>query len=121
MSVTDIDRDRLESLTAGEAEIAVELLEALLEDAGPLVESAGASAERQAWGELKETAHALKGISGNLGAARLREAAEALESAARSDGSPAVAGIMDEVRSALERVRAVHAAWAADPAAVFAA
>jgi HPt (histidine-containing phosphotransfer) domain-containing protein len=109
-----IDGGRLQSICAGERELAVELIEALIEEAQPLVTSATELTQRCAHGELRETAHALNGIAGNIGAVRLQAAAAALETAAAPDTDhdwAGIAGFISEVECALDGVRTLHAAW----------
>jgi HPt (histidine-containing phosphotransfer) domain-containing protein len=79
-----IDRRRLRAICAGELDLAVELVDALIEDAEPLVTSIADLAERHAVEDLRYAAHALKGIAGNIGAIQLQHATMALESATRA-------------------------------------
>lgn len=122
-----IDGGRLQSVCGGEPELAVELVEALIEDAHPLVTSTAALAVRRAHGELREAAHALKGIAGNIGAVRLQAAAATLETAAAAADADldwvGIAGVICEVQQALDDVRTLHTAWidAPGPETVFAA
>jgi HPt (histidine-containing phosphotransfer) domain-containing protein len=113
-----LDGTRLDAICAGDPELAVELVEALIEDAGPMVAGAMDLAARREGHELRETAHALKGVAGNLAAARLRAAAAALEAAAAPETGrdwSQIEQAIGAVAAALEEVRALYARWT-DPA-----
>jgi len=105
-----IDRRRLRAISAGEPELAVELVDALIEDAVPLVTSIADLAEHHSSDDLGFAAHALKGIAGNIGATQLHEAAAELEAATReADCDWAEIRVhVNGVRDALDGVRALR-------------
>lgn len=115
MTVPVIDGRRLESLCAGEVLLAVELVDALIEDAQPLVTSIAQLADRRMNDELRNAAHSLKGIAGNIGAVRLQSAAAALEAAARDHDWDAVACGTGDIQLALAAVERLRATWSGDP------
>lgn len=122
-----IDGMRLKSICAGAPELAIELVEALIEDVRPLVAAASDLAESRSEHGLRETAHAIKGIAGNIGAQQLQGVAATLEAAAALEASHnwiVIAATLGDVELALEAVEKLHARWLAAPASsegVFAA
>jgi HPt (histidine-containing phosphotransfer) domain-containing protein len=106
-----IDRERLSAVSMGQAAMARELIDLLIEETAPLVDAvAGLLAARDAAG-IRQQAHAVKGMAGNVGAMRLQSAALALERGA-SDGAAwdvmgdrcaAFSGALVELRAERER------------------
>ena len=79
-----IDRNRLASISEGEREFEVELLEAYIEDARDCLADINTALAAANWSTIAAVAHQLKGASGNVGAQRLLELCAQLEQEARN-------------------------------------
>lgn len=101
-----LDRLRLRDLTDGDAEFERELLETFVASARVLMAEVRAGLmARDAAGVAKD-AHALKGVSLNVGATSLAKFASELEIAART-------GIVEPIDATLEQMRSEEQAlWA---------
>lgn len=85
-----IDLERLEEVTGGDFELEQELVEVYVEDAHERLADIQAALDEGDIGKVRETAHALKGASGNMGAEAARELAYGMEQAgAEGDASKA--------------------------------
>jgi histidine phosphotransfer protein HptB len=94
-----LDRRRLRDLTDGDAEFERELLETFITSAkGLLGELRANLIARNAAGISKE-AHALKGVSLNVGATSLAKFAAALEATARTGKVDPIDVTLEELRS----------------------
>lgn len=80
-----IDRERLASVSMGQAAMARELIDLLIEESTPLVDAVSDLLAARDAAAIRQNAHAVKGMAGNVGAARLQTAALALERGA-ADG-----------------------------------
>ena len=97
-----LDGTRMELVTRGDAGLAAEFLDALIEEGGAVV---GRLRDACSAGELiavRDLAHALKSMSAELGALRLRAAAAELEAEADTMRWPArleaAVAALDELR-----------------------
>ncbi len=77
-----IDQVRLDLVCMGNAELARELIDLLIDEATPIVEGLPALVAAQDATAVRLQAHAVKGIAGNVGAVRLQTAAFGLEQGA---------------------------------------
>jgi HPt (histidine-containing phosphotransfer) domain-containing protein len=97
-----VDEHRLRAVCGGDDGVGRELLELLVSEAMALYERA---LDDEQDGDVGETAHALKGMAGNVGAPRLEAAAAALELAVGNDAGT-IEGALATVADALEEIRA---------------
>jgi two-component system sensor histidine kinase/response regulator len=81
-----LDRNRLDAITGGSELAARDLLTSLVDEASTLAVEIRNAAAAPDGDRIRELAHALKGIAGNVGAVRLQRAAEDLERADIHDG-----------------------------------
>jgi HPt (histidine-containing phosphotransfer) domain-containing protein len=82
-----LDEERLLAITGGSRPAARELLAMLVEDGVSLVTQIRAAAGRRDPDAVRDAAHALKGIAGNVGAPCLERAARAIETCAIGDAA----------------------------------
>jgi two-component system sensor histidine kinase/response regulator len=106
-SLPIIDRTRLDLVCMGNAGLAGELLDMLIDEATPIVAGLPATIAANDAPAVREGAHSVKGIAGNVGAARLQAAALQLERSA-ADGADAsvLTAQYDGVAAALDELRA---------------
>jgi len=102
-----LDESRLRALSGGSASVETMLLDSLVDEAADLLERLEAAAVVKDRGTLREAAHALKGIAGNVGAAQLERRARALEDALRVD-APTVTAELVAIVEALAAIRLVR-------------
>jgi HPt (histidine-containing phosphotransfer) domain-containing protein len=76
-----LDRGRLDAITSGLAGLAGELLEILIDEASGIAAQIRSAAPAPDGATMRELAHRLNGLAGNVGAKRLQRAAEDLERA----------------------------------------
>jgi len=101
-----LDRLRLQDLTDGDAEFERELLEAFVASARVLMAELRAGLMARNAAAVAKEAHALKGVSLNVGATSLAKFAAEIDMAAR-------AGRVDPIDVTLEQLRSEEAAlWA---------
>jgi HPt (histidine-containing phosphotransfer) domain-containing protein len=115
-----IDRVRMDSLSAGDDALAIDLVRMLLEEASPIVVTIATHVRDRNLPEVNALAHALKGIAGSVGALELCDAALHLEgtSAAKQTAAPAkLAAESALVSIALEHIRATLQCWQSRAAA----
>jgi len=104
-----IDRDRLDKVCMGNPGMAREFIDLLIEEATPILAALPASVAADDGAAVREGAHAVKGIAGNVGAARLQAAALLLErSAADGAARTVLAEQLDGVVSALAELRSAR-------------
>jgi len=105
-SVPVIDRARLDLVCMGNPSLAGEFIDLLIEESTPILAGLPALVAAGDAPAVRESAHSVKGIAGNVGAARLQAAALALE---RSAADGAAAGVLaeqlDAVIAALAELR----------------
>jgi len=101
-----LDRARLELATRGNAALATEFLNALFEEADPLIERLGVLVGGEDRLAVSDAAHTLKGMAAELGAMQLRAAAAALEAELRSEQWPLC---LEHVRTALAELQCASA------------
>ncbi len=102
-----IDRARLDLVCMGKPEMAREFLDILIEESTPILAVLPASIAAADHTAVRSNAHAVKGIAGNVGAARLHDAAQRLELSAKDGAAAAVlAEQLAAVVAALAEVRA---------------
>jgi two-component system sensor histidine kinase/response regulator len=101
-----IDENQIEEIGAvvGD-EMLAELMEAFCRDIRTEFDRvAGAIAAGPDWLVLSAAAHTLRGVAGNLGAARIAELAAVLEVAAKSDDGQTIdEGLIDSLTAAVEQ------------------
>jgi HPt (histidine-containing phosphotransfer) domain-containing protein len=102
-----IDRARLDLVCMGNPGLAGEFIDLLIEESTPILDGLPALVAAGDAAAVREGAHSVKGIAGNVGAARLQAAALVLERSA-ADGSPGavLAGQLEAVVAALGELRA---------------
>ncbi len=103
-----IDRDRLASISDGEREFEVELLDAYIEDARDCLAGIEVALAANNWSTVAAVAHQLKGASGNVGALRMLELCVQLELEARNCCRN---GTIELLHRALEAVAEVAKQW----------
>lgn len=110
-TVPIIDRARLDLVCMGNADLAGELLDLLIEEATPIVAGLPALVSAADKPAVREGAHSVKGIAGNVGAARLQAAALDLERSATEAADVGVlAGLLETVVTALAELRTERSA-----------
>jgi HPt (histidine-containing phosphotransfer) domain-containing protein len=97
-----LDRARLELATRGNAALAKEFLDALFEEAAPLIERLDVLIGGADHVAVSDAAHTLKGMAAELGAMRLRAAAAVLEAEVQIEAWPLC---LERVRTALVELR----------------
>lgn len=107
MNPPNIDRERLDLVCMGNAELARELIDMLIDEARPLIGELGPLVAANDAGAVREKAHAVKGIAGNVGAARLQAAALLLERAA-ADGTGGLDELLAGAAGAFAELCAEH-------------
>jgi HPt (histidine-containing phosphotransfer) domain-containing protein len=105
-----IDRERLASICGSDPALGLELLDMLIDEAGPLVLALQDLVSERDCTAIRQQAHALKGIAGNVGASRLQAVAQTLERAA-ADGAagPVLEQSLAGLSGALSELRAERA------------
>jgi HPt (histidine-containing phosphotransfer) domain-containing protein len=97
-----LDGTRLDLITRGDAALAAEFLEALVEEGGAVLARLGTACTAGEPVAVRDLAHALKSMSAELGAQRLRAAAAELEAEAGPARWPALlagaVAALDELR-----------------------
>jgi HPt (histidine-containing phosphotransfer) domain-containing protein len=110
-TVPIIDRARLDLVCMGNPALAGEFLDLLIEESSPIVDGLPALVAAGDAAAVREGAHSVKGIAGNVGAARLQAAALVLE---RSAAGGAAASVLAEqlaaVAAALAELRTERSA-----------
>jgi HPt (histidine-containing phosphotransfer) domain-containing protein len=105
-----IDDDRLLAITGGSRPAAQKLLTMLIGDGEVLVAQIWTAVANRNDVAMRDAAHALKGIAGNVGAPRLERAARAIETCAgvTDEGglATAVAALEEEFKTVAVRGRA---------------
>jgi HPt (histidine-containing phosphotransfer) domain-containing protein len=101
-----VDRARLERICMGKPELAQVYLDSLIGEATPIADGLAALLQADDRPALRESAHGLKGMAGNIGAARLQAAAFGLERSVAdgADGAALSAGVSGIV-AALNELR----------------
>ncbi|MEO0356316.1 MAG: Hpt domain-containing protein [Cyanobacteria bacterium P01_A01_bin.3] len=107
-SVSVIDRDRLSSISDGEREFEIELLDAYIEDARDCLADIEVALAADNWSDVAAVAHQLKGASGNVGALCMLELCVQLEQEARNCCRN---GTVELLHQALEAVTEVAKQW----------
>ncbi|HOZ44967.1 MAG TPA: Hpt domain-containing protein [Candidatus Hydrogenedentes bacterium] len=101
-----VDLRLLQELAGGEPEVMKELITVFAADVRSLIEQLKKSARREAFREIGQVAHTIKGAAGSIGAVRLEAEAGCLERLARTGDSAAIITELDridlEFRGALE-------------------
>ena len=81
---TIVDRARLVSISEGDREFELELLEAYIDDSRDCIAAMEAAMSVSDWDKLGVIAHQLKGASGNVGAIQMQRFCAQLEQDARA-------------------------------------
>jgi CheY-like chemotaxis protein len=92
-----IDTQHLLECTGGDTEMIESMIDLALEDLGPLVDQL-ATAARAGSTDLGQLAHAIKGASATVGAARLSEVAGRIETAARTSAGEVIPEYVEQLR-----------------------
>ena len=103
-----IDRNRLASISEGEREFELELLEAYIEDARDCLADINTAVVKANWQAIAAVAHQLKGASGNVGAQHMLELCAQLEQEARNHCQT---DTVESLHKALKRVEDVAKQW----------
>jgi HPt (histidine-containing phosphotransfer) domain-containing protein len=114
--VASVDRERIDAVCGGSEEIAIELLGMLVDEAEPIIAALNECVRCNDVLQTNELSHALKGISGNVGAYELRDAAMSLETVSEKIQAPAshLGDIqLAAIVRAFERVCDTHRSWQA--------
>jgi HPt (histidine-containing phosphotransfer) domain-containing protein len=98
-----LDDERLLAITGGSRQAARELLAMLIDDGRTLVAQIRAAVANGNRAAVRDAAHALKGIAGNVGAPCLERAARAIERCPTGEG---VAAVEEELAAVEARVSA---------------
>lgn len=105
-AVPVIDSVRLERVCMGKPEMARIFLDALIEEATPILDGVPVSIAAGDAAAVREAAHAVKGMAGNIGAARLADAALLLERACdAASGGDVLTGHLTAAVTALAELR----------------
>lgn len=107
-SLPTLDRSVLEELreySSEEQDLAVELIELFLEDSPKQLLALQTALQNADRGEVEKRSHRLKGSAGSIGAMRLREICEGLETAARANREPLATSADTEVAVELDSLR----------------
>lgn len=107
-SLPTLDRSVLEELreySSKEQDLAVELIELFLEDSPKQLLALQTALQNADRGEVEKRSHRLKGSAGSIGAMRLREICEGLETAARANREPLATSADTEVAVELDALR----------------
>jgi two-component system sensor histidine kinase/response regulator len=108
-AVPVIDSVRLDRVCMGKPEMALVFLDTLIEEATPILADAPASIAAGDTTAVREAAHSVKGMAGNIGAARLAEAALVLERACdAASGSDVLTEHLAGLVTALAELRAAR-------------
>lgn len=113
-SVPTLDRSVLEELreySSDEQDLAEELIELFLEDSPKQLLALQTALRNADRGEVEKRSHRLKGSAGSIGAMRLREICEGLETAARANREPLAASADTEVAIELDALRVALASF----------
>jgi two-component system, sensor histidine kinase and response regulator len=109
-SLPVIDRERLDKVCMGKPEMAGEFIGMLIEEVTPIIAALPASLSAADNAAVREGAHTVKGIAGNVGAVRLEAAALLLERTAAEGGArEALAEQLDGIAGALAELRSARA------------
>ena len=103
-----VDRARLASISEGDREFELELLDAYIDDAGECLSGIETALAAANWQKVGAVAHQLKGASGNIGATCMLELCARLEHEARSQCNN---GTVKELYRALDAVKAAAQQW----------
>jgi HPt (histidine-containing phosphotransfer) domain-containing protein len=105
-----IDQARLDLICMGDAALCRELIASLIDEASPIIDELPELVDAKNAVAVRQQAHTLKGIAGNVGAGRLQAAALLLERGA-ADGAPwdQLAQHLAAATAALTEVKAEHA------------
>jgi HPt (histidine-containing phosphotransfer) domain-containing protein len=99
-----VDKVRLDLITRGDPALAREFLSDLIDEAATTIENVQTAIAGNDQSRVRALAHTLKGMSAEVGAARLRAAAAALE----SETDPAMWDVrLEGARAALADLRSV--------------
>lgn len=113
-SLPTLDRSVLEELreySSEEQDLAVELIELFLEDSPKQLLALQTALQNADRGEVEKRSHRLKGSAGSIGAMRLREICEGLETAARANREPLATSADTEVAVELNALRKALASF----------
>ena len=99
-----VSLDRINEITGGDREFAIELIDTFIERADELVETIARSAAAEDFETLRIAAHTLKDSSSNFDATALQEASAHLEAVASTDTS------FESLESDVELIRNTYAA-----------
>jgi two-component system sensor histidine kinase/response regulator len=101
-----IDLEALRQITGGDAEFERELAETFVASGDAALAEIIAALKVSDYDTVRKRAHALKGASANIHAVSLSSTASSLESAARTQGAPAISGLVEELAQKLAAVNA---------------
>ena len=104
-----LDRSVLEELreySSEEGDLAEELIDLFLEDSPKQLLALQHALQNDDRGEVEKRSHRLKGSAGSIGAVRLRQICENLESTARDGHEPIAISVHSDVAAELEALRA---------------
>ncbi|NJK28312.1 MAG: Hpt domain-containing protein [Coleofasciculaceae cyanobacterium SM2_3_26] len=107
-SVTElVDVERLHQISGGDSEFEVELLQSFLEDFQERLLGAKQAVEQQAWNQLSQEAHQMKGSAANLGIFPLQHAAAEVEQQVKAATFNGIPELLVTIEAELEKLRIV--------------
>jgi PAS domain S-box-containing protein len=101
-----IDLEALRQITGGDADFERELADTFVASGDQALAEIIAALKVSDYDTVRQRAHALKGASANIHAASLSTTASSLESAARTQATPAINGLVEELAQKLAAVNA---------------
>ena len=97
--------EELRQYSDEEQDLADELIELFLEDSPKQLLALQRAIQNADLGEVEKRSHRLKGSAGSIGAVRLREICEVLETTARAGTGPIAASADDDVAAEMDALR----------------
>jgi PAS domain S-box-containing protein len=101
-----VDLEALRQITGGDAEFERELAETFVASGDQALAEIIAALKVRDYDTVRKRAHALKGASANIHAVSLSSTASSLENAARTQATPAISGLVEELAQKLAAVNA---------------
>lgn len=103
------DREKALRMAGGEVDLLQELAETILEDVPDKLQRIREALAAEAWDTLRGLAHYVKGGAANVGAERLRRAAECVETAVRDGDTTTAAAVAPTIEEEVQQLSATFA------------